>query len=493
MGIRETALRRAVSVVTIICMFVTMFMGLSQIQNNKTYAMSKIIKVTASTLYARSNAGTSYSKVGKLKKNNYRVVKGSKKDTKGTIWYKVSVGSKNGYISSKYTKELSFSVSSVSNTKGTVNVSNGNVIVRSGPAALFSSVGKLAKGKTITINGKAKDMYGNYWYRFKYNGSNNYTIAKYIKTTSTKTTTAKATSTTSKKDMSNNAVATTTTSSTSSSFTVTSLSNLTGKVATSSSPLNVRSGPATTYKVVGSLKKGKTFSITGKTTVGNMLWYRFKYNSSTTAYANATYVTTSVDSAIESKSATTDTTNSRTLKARQAAVDWAIKIANDNSFHYGRSSWAHHNGCYYCGTNQTAGNAKFKDGASASEALKTYCCNPFVTAAYNHGAGAKEVDCKTSSMRVGLANDTNKVFKTKSWMLVTKPSKITSLKVGDILLTPTHAMLYAGNGKVVHAAHHDNGSSNKDYWNDSIKVNVCTDYQWNRTTKIYRYLGVGKY
>lgn len=488
----------------------TIFVGLSLVQNHKTYAMDKIIKITASTLYARSNAGTSYSKVGKLKKNNYRVVKGSKKDTKGTLWYKVSVGSKNGYISSKYTKTLSFSVSNVSNTKGTVNVSSGNVIVRSGPAAIFSSVGKLAKGKTITINGKAKDMYGNYWYRFKYNGSNSYTIAKYIKTSSTKATTTTtankttsttkaATTATTKKVVSNNAaVATTTTASTTSasttsSFTVTSLSNLTGKVATESSPLNVRSGPATTYKVVGSLKKGKTFAITGKTTVGNMLWYRFKYNSSTTAYANATYVTTSVDSAIESTSATTDTTNSRTLKARQAAVDWAIKIANDNTFHYGRSSWAHHNGCYFCGTNQTKGNAKFQDGASASEALKTYCCNPFVTAAYNHGAGAKEVDCKTSSMRIGLANDTNKVFKTKSWMLVTKPDKITDLKVGDILLTPTHAMLYAGNGKVVHAAHHDNGSSNKDYWNDSIKVNVCTDYQWNRTTKIYRYLGVGKY
>ena len=35
-------------------------------------------------------------------------------------------------------------------------------------------------------------------------------------------------------------------------------------------------------------------------------------------------------------------TRTSSEKARQAAVYWAIKIAGDNSFHYGRSSWAHH-------------------------------------------------------------------------------------------------------------------------------------------------------
>ena len=187
-----------------------------------------------------------------------------------------------------------------------------------------------------------------------------------------------------------------------------------------------------------------------------------------------------------------DTRNS-SEKARQAAVDWAIKIAGDNSFHYGRSSWAHHNGCYFCGTNQKAGSLKRRAGASKAACEKTYCCNPFVTAAYKHGAGAKEVDCKVRGKRFGLANDNNRVLKnTKAFKRISKPKKVTSLEPGDILLSPTHAMLYAGGGKVVEAAHHDNGKRDS-CWNDSIRHKKISAGQWKRVTKIYRYIGKGKY
>ena len=182
----------------------------------------------------------------------------------------------------------------------------------------------------------------------------------------------------------------------------------------------------------------------------------------------------------------------KTLLARDKAVSWAKKIAADNDFHYGKSKWAHHNGCYFCGTNQYDKSLKLKDGATLEECEKTYCCNPFVTAAYCHGAGAAEVDCTVSSKRFGLANDPNKVVNSSSWKKVTKPSRVTKLLPGDILLTPTHAMIYAGGGKVVHAAHHDNGVRNS-YWDESIIYEKIPDRQWNRTTKIYRYMGVGKY
>ena len=188
-----------------------------------------------------------------------------------------------------------------------------------------------------------------------------------------------------------------------------------------------------------------------------------------------------------------DTKMSRTEKARQAAVDWAIGIANDNSFHYGRKSWAHHNGCYFCGTNQKRGSAKQKAGASASACAKTYCCNPFVTAAFKHGAGAKEIDCRVARKRINLANDSNRALNNKkAFSRIAKPKSVTSLKPGDILLTPTHAMLYAGDGKVVHASHHDNGRRG-DYWNSSIKCGKISSTQWKRTTKIYRYKGTGRF
>lgn len=177
-------------------------------------------------------------------------------------------------------------------------------------------------------------------------------------------------------------------------------------------------------------------------------------------------------------------------KAINAAVDWAVKIANDNTFHYGRSKWGHKSGCYFCGT-QSA-KRKAAPSSQKKEVDKTYCCNPFATAAFHHGAGAPSVNCKVKDKRIGLANDSNKPFKnTKEWKRIAK--KKANLKKGDLLLTPTHIMLYIGNGKIVHAAHHDNGPAHKAYWNSSICVQTLPAKQWGRTTKIYRYIGNGKF
>ena len=187
------------------------------------------------------------------------------------------------------------------------------------------------------------------------------------------------------------------------------------------------------------------------------------------------------------------TRGARTIKARKAAVSWAIAIADNNTFHYGRTRWAHKTGCYFCGTNQRAGSGKRKAGASLTECAKTYCCNPFVTAEYHHGAGASEIDCRVKHKRINLANDRNRALKNKkAFARISKPSSIDKLCEGDILLTPTHCMLYAGNGKVVHAAHHDNGKRNS-YWNSSIVHEKISNRQWKRTSKIYRYIGTGRY
>ena len=471
----RSRLHNTVICITVLVLALTMFTAVPVINKDYSYGMSKVCKATAN-VYVRSKATTSSSKRGKLKKGSYFVVKSTVKGSKGTTWYKITYKSKTGYVCASYAKAITVKATGVSGLQGKVNVSSGNVILRDGPGIIYPSVGKLAKNKTFKITGRAKDVYGNYWYQLKYNGKYCYTISKYIKTSSTKTSSTSSTSSTPS----------------SASFAVTSISGLQGKVNVSSGSLYVRKGPATTYSTLGSLAKNKTFSITGKTTYHETLWYRLTFNG-TSGYVCGKYVTTTAVSSSSSTAAAKDTNNKRTLKARQAAVDWAIAIANDNSFHYGEEKWAHHFGCYFCGTNQASGSAKRKAGATISECEKTYCCNPFVTAAYSHGAGAKEVDCKVSGMRIGLANGTNKVFKnTSSWLLVEKPSSATKLKVGDILLTPTHAMLYAGDGKVVHAAHDDNGVKDST-WDSSIKLGNLSNNQWNRTTKIYRYLGTGKF
>ncbi len=182
------------------------------------------------------------------------------------------------------------------------------------------------------------------------------------------------------------------------------------------------------------------------------------------------------------------------LKAN-AAVTWARMIANDNEFHYGHNDWAHHYGCYFCGTNSKTGT-KCKNGANYEDQLKTYCCNPLVTAAYCHGAGAiKEgydisvvVNCKSGN--INLANDSNQAISNKKyWALVEKPESLYDLIPGDILLTPTHAMIYSGDGKLIEASGGDDNVKNSSKWDNSIREISISASKFDGFTKIYRYIG----
>lgn len=50
-------------------------------------------------------------------------------------------------------------------------------------------------------------------------------------------------------------------------------------------------------------------------------------------------------------------------------------------------------------------------------------------------------------------------------------------------------MLYCGDGKIVHAAGHDNGPSDKTKWNKSIRVEKLPSKQWERIKEVWRYEG----
>ena len=135
----------------------------------------------------------------------------------------------------------------------------------------------------------------------------------------------------------------------------------------------------------------------------------------------------------------------------EAAARWARFIAADNSFMYGTGPDAHHNGCYYCGTNQNGKYGKPK----TSRWAKTYCCNPFVMAAYTHGANLFS-SCPKSGLTVAwwtkLSKDDKKLFKKIGTDL-----KYADLKPGDILIKNNHHIkIYVGkiNGfhRVSHAA-----------------------------------------
>lgn len=126
------------------------------------------------------------------------------------------------------------------------------------------------------------------------------------------------------------------------------------------------------------------------------------------------------------------------------ACNFAVAIARDNSFAYGVGKRAHHYGCYFCGTNIT-GAKKAKKG---SKWEKTYCCNPFVTAAYAHGAKVAKVlsACKKGSGG-GMSPDTW----TRYGFVQVKNIKYKDVKAGDIFVTENHVCMATGGGYIVEA------------------------------------------
>lgn len=125
--------------------------------------------------------------------------------------------------------------------------------------------------------------------------------------------------------------------------------------------------------------------------------------------------------------------------ARRAACDWAIMIANDDSFAYGTGNRSHHCGCYFCGTNR---------GAKGSGYEKTYCCNPFVHAAYAHGAGDGAM-LRTCQKGDSVGMNESDYTRYGTWYRVSKSSE---LEMGDVLVGGHHVMLYIGDDQVCHAA-----------------------------------------
>lgn len=159
-----------------------------------------------------------------------------------------------------------------------------------------------------------------------------------------------------------------------------------------------------------------------------------------------------------------------------AAVAWAVKIAKDNSFAYGTGHGAHHNGCYFCGTNY--GPRKYMKPSKRYR--KTYCCNPFVHAAYAHGAKHPKMlaGCRSAS-GIGMQKSTYRKF--GCWKCVGKPS-YGKLKKGDVLVKSNHVAMYIGGHKLVEAS----GGT----WSArSISVKHMSKARYHRFSYVMRYKG----
>ena len=175
---------------------------------------------------------------------------------------------------------------------------------------------------------------------------------------------------------------------------------------------------------------------------------------------------------------------SRTTSARRRAINFAVAIARDNSFSYGVGARAHHNGCYFCGTNIN-GPKKAKKGDKWE---KTYCCNPFVHASYAHGTGdAKMIKACQTKRAAGLKIGDWEKFGFKE---IGKCSKVkfSDLKIGDVVLKRgSHVWMYTGSGYFVEAS---GGTwENKSIAHKSTAKDRYAEYSKRKDTYVLRYKG----
>ena len=172
-------------------------------------------------------------------------------------------------------------------------------------------------------------------------------------------------------------------------------------------------------------------------------------------------------------------------------------IVEDNRFGYGRKgggkykgtkeySITHSGGCHFCGTNASKIKRAKKAGLSNPEEWEyTYVCNTFTHACYAHAGVAAMLKASNHSWWIKDYQNS------KDWEEIKKPSKISSLKPGDVLGSDKHFCVYIGNGKGMEATSGPGGgnpASSKDAWAKSIRI--CDfSTRFKEATHIFRYTG----
>lgn len=115
----------------------------------------------------------------------------------------------------------------------------------------------------------------------------------------------------------------------------------------------------------------------------------------------------------------------------EGAIEWARKIASDDSFTYGVGQRAHRSGCYFCGTNLRKKGSSLVDGHSYE---KTYCCNPFCFSAYAHGGQVPSMLAACENGRNGYWGNEWVQFGFEN---IGKPD-FSELQPGDVLTSSNH-------------------------------------------------------
>ena len=140
-----------------------------------TESYASEIRITTTRVHFRTGAGTSYTSMGVLEKGtkvNYIGESGN--------WTKVEYNSKTGYISSTY---LTKQESTPSTTSTMYVTASDGLNVRKGPSTSYSIITNLAKGTEVTVHSTS-----NGWSKITVNGIEGYVSHAYL--TSTKPSTS---------------------------------------------------------------------------------------------------------------------------------------------------------------------------------------------------------------------------------------------------------------------------------------------------------------
>ena len=192
--------KKFISFVTVLLIGISVFTLLPQ----QTYAASAYIEITAGTVNVRSNAGTSYSVIGKVHKGNKFTYLSQKKASNGQKWYQIQfTGSKKGWVISKYAKykaatATTAKTSAAGHTVKMVQITGSAVNIRSGAGTSYSKLATVKKGSRYDYLAQKKDSSGKLWYQIRLNASKKgWVIGRYSKIVTVTVSTSKAAASTS--------------------------------------------------------------------------------------------------------------------------------------------------------------------------------------------------------------------------------------------------------------------------------------------------------
>jgi uncharacterized protein YgiM (DUF1202 family) len=198
-------------------------------------------------LNQRSGAGTSYSVLQVLATGTLVAVVSGPVSAGGYNWFQVTANGTTGYVVGQYLAEVGFPIGS------SVVVNSNNVNIRSGPGTGNPVIDQLSTGATAQVIGGPSAGNGYTWYQIQYQTSLTGWIAGMYLSLS---------------------------SGPSNTFGVNSW------IILDDPPVNVRSGPGTTYSIVGSMSNNQQLAlVTGTPTVANgYTWYPITAQSGISGY-----------------------------------------------------------------------------------------------------------------------------------------------------------------------------------------------------------------